>query len=43
MSDGDSANKKIVVHRSDVPDDISTKIVKAVTDAIDKYQIEKVS
>ena len=34
--------RKVVIVRSDVPEDMSGKIVKNINDALDKFQIEKV-
>ena len=43
MSDEATTKRKVVIHRSDVPDDISATIVTNIKEALDKFQIEKVS
>lgn len=43
MSDEATTKRKVVIHRSDVPDDISAAIVTNIKEALDKFQIEKVS
>ena len=42
MADDEAtSNRKVKIHRSDVPDDVSGKIIASLNEALDKFQIEK--
>lgn len=39
--EGGSVERKISIHRSDLPDDMKDKVIEHLKEALDKFQIEK--